>query len=73
MHIEIYKNRNDVNAIVHTHSPYATGFAFSSKRIKRYEGFGTVNSKFLAYIDYENQELINLQKKLQKDYLLKMS
>ena len=34
LHLEIYKARNDVNAIVHTHSPYATGFAFSSKKIK---------------------------------------
>ena len=40
MHLEIYKRRPDVNAIVHTHSPYATGFAHSSKKIKRYEGFG---------------------------------
>lgn len=63
MHIEIYKNRNDVNAIVHTHSPYATGFAFSSKRIKRYEGFGTVNSKFLASIDYEKPGTNKLAKK----------
>ena len=39
MHIEIYKKRPDVNGIVHTHSPYATGFAFSSKRLKRLEGF----------------------------------
>jgi len=27
MHTEIYKERNDVFAIVHTHSPYATAFA----------------------------------------------
>ena len=32
MHLEIYKNRSDVTAIVHTHSPYATGFAFSDKK-----------------------------------------
>ena len=25
MHLEIYKKREDVKAIVHTHSPYATG------------------------------------------------
>ena len=35
LHLEIYKKRSDVNGIVHTHSPYATGFAFSSKRIKQ--------------------------------------
>ncbi len=27
MHIEVYKKRNDVHGIVHTHPPYATAFA----------------------------------------------
>ena len=53
MHLEIYKRRPDVNGIVHTHSPYATGFAHSSKRIKRHEGFGKIRSPFLAFIEYE--------------------
>lgn len=53
MHLEIYKKRSDVNGIVHTHSPYATGFAHSSKRIKRYEGFGEIKTPFLAEINYE--------------------
>lgn len=53
MHIEIYKKRPDVNGIVHTHSPYATGFAFSNKRIKRLEGFGEIKNPFLPYIEYE--------------------
>ncbi len=51
MHLEIYKKRSDINAIVHTHSPYATGFAHSSKKIKRYEGIeGT--KPFLSQIEY---------------------
>jgi len=53
MHLEIYKKRPDVNAIVHTHSPYVTGFAFSSKRIKRLEGFGEIKTPFLPFIEYE--------------------
>ena len=53
MHLEIYKKRDDVNAIVHTHSPYVTGFAFSSKRLKRLEGFGAIKTPYLSYIDYE--------------------
>ena len=53
LHLEIYKKREDVNGIVHTHSPYATGFAFSSKRIKRHEGFGAINTPFLEDIEYE--------------------
>jgi L-fuculose-phosphate aldolase len=53
MHLEIYKKRSDVKAIVHTHSPYATGFAFSDKNLKRLEGFGAIKTPYLSYIEYE--------------------
>ena len=53
MHLEIYKKRSDINAIVHTHSPYATGFAFTEKKLKRLEGFGAIKNPFLSSIDYE--------------------
>lgn len=53
MHLEIYKKRPDVNGIVHTHSPYATGFAFSNKRIRRLEGFGEIKNPYLPDIEYE--------------------
>ena len=62
LHLEIYKARNDVNAIVHTHSPYATGFAFSSKKIKRLEGFGKITTPFLEEIDYLPPGSIELAK-----------
>lgn len=53
MHLEIYKKRNDVNGIVHTHSPYATGFSSSNKRMKRLEGFGEIKNPYLPHIEYE--------------------
>ena len=53
MHLEIYKRRPDVQAIVHTHSPYATGFAFSNKNLKRLEGVGAIKSPYLSDIEYE--------------------
>ena len=52
MHLAIYKEKPDVNGIVHTHSPYATGFAFSNKRIKRLEGFGAIKSEYIKDIEY---------------------
>lgn len=52
MHLAIYKEKNDINGIVHTHSPYATGFAFSNKQIKRLEGFGEIKSEYLKDIEY---------------------
>lgn len=33
LHLEIYKNYPNYNAIVHTHSPFATAFAVSRKNI----------------------------------------
>lgn len=62
MHLNIYKNRDDVNAIVHTHSPYVTGFAFSTKKLRRLEGFGEIKNPYLASIEYEkpgSMELAN--------------
>jgi len=53
LHLAIYKEKNDIGGIVHTHSPFATGFAFSDKRIKRLEGFGEIISPYLAEIDHE--------------------
>lgn len=33
-HLEIYRRRQDVGAIVHTHSPYASAYAFLKKPLK---------------------------------------
>lgn len=33
MHAEIYKHRDDVHAVVHTHSPYATSFAVAHEAV----------------------------------------
>ena len=62
MHLEIYKKRLDVNAIVHTHSAYATGFAFSDKKLKRLEGFGEIKNPYLPTIEYEKPGSAELAK-----------
>lgn len=33
-HLQIYKERNDINSIIHTHSPYASCFAILNESIK---------------------------------------
>ena len=53
MHLGIYAKRSDVTSIVHTHSPYATGFAFSNHRLRRLEGFGEIKSPYIEEVDYE--------------------
>jgi L-fuculose-phosphate aldolase len=62
MHLEIYKKRFDVKAIVHTHSPYATGFSFSDKRLKRLEGFGAIKTEYFPYVEYESPGSYELAK-----------
>lgn len=52
LHIGVYKNRNDVNSVVHVHSPYATAFAFSNKRLYQQEGFGEITGEYIAEVEY---------------------
>ena len=63
MHLGIYKKRPDVNAIVHVHSTYATGFAFSDKKLKRLEGFGEIKNEYLPCVEYEKPGSVELAKK----------
>lgn len=34
MHVEVYKRRKDVNAVIHTHSPYATAFSATDAELE---------------------------------------
>lgn len=52
LHLKIYQERPDIKGIVHTHSPYATGFSFSDKKIKRLEGFGKIENPYLEEVPY---------------------
>ncbi|MBM4241824.1 MAG: class II aldolase/adducin family protein [Euryarchaeota archaeon] len=52
MHIKIYENRDDINGIVHTHSPFATGFSLSERRLERLEGFGEITNMYYPVVDY---------------------
>lgn len=52
LHIGVYKNRDDVKSVVHVHSPYATAFAFSNKRLRQLEGFGEITGEYIAEVDY---------------------
>lgn len=63
MHLRIYKVREDIQSIVHTHSPYATGFSFTNKQIPRLEGFGKIREPYINVIDYAppgSDELVEL-------------
>jgi len=63
MHLAIYREKPEVNGIVHAHSPYATGFAFSDKKLKRLEGFGAIKSEYVKEVPYEKPGSIELAEK----------
>jgi L-fuculose-phosphate aldolase len=60
MHLSIYQKREDINSVVHTHSPYATGFSFSDEKIRRMEGFGAIKSPYIPVVEYVPPGTVNL-------------
>lgn len=52
LHINVYRKRCDVNSVIHVHSPYATAFAFSDRKLIRQEGFGEITSEYIKEVDY---------------------
>ena len=52
LHLRIYRERDDINSIVHSHSPFATGFSMSGKKLKRLEGFGPIETPYIPYVKY---------------------
>lgn len=52
LHKYVYQKRPDVNSVVHVHSPYATAFAFSNRRLRQLEGFGEITGEYIVEVDY---------------------
>lgn len=52
LHLNIYHERDDINSIVHSHSPFAAGFSMSDKKLKRLEGFGPIENPYIPSVKY---------------------
>jgi L-fuculose-phosphate aldolase len=60
MHLKVYLKRPDVNAIVHTHSPYATAFAVKGIKIEPITSeayFYGKNMEIVPYFEHGTEEL----------------
>lgn len=60
MHLKVYSKRSDVNAIVHTHSPYATAFAVKGIKIEPVTSeayFYGKNMEIVPYFEHGTEEL----------------
>jgi len=60
MHLKVYSKRPDVNAIVHTHSPYATAFAVKGIKIEPVTSeayFYGKNMEIVPYFEQGTEEL----------------
>lgn len=66
MHLNIYKTRDDIGAVVHTHSPIATGFAFAGEKIERIEGFGPILDQYIPFVDYYQPGTVELAEAVSK-------
>lgn len=60
MHLKIYRKNKDVSAVVHLHSPYATGFARSNHDLERLEGYGKIKNKYVKSVPYYNPGSVEL-------------
>jgi L-fuculose-phosphate aldolase len=52
MHLKIYQNRKDVNAIVHTHSLHSTALSIVDKKIELLTPEAEIFLKKIGYVDY---------------------
>lgn len=59
LHLKIYKEREDINGIVHTHSPYATAFSFSNKIFNGLEGYYPIKN-FIEKVEYHKPGSLEL-------------
>ncbi|MEN4007271.1 MAG: class II aldolase/adducin family protein [Methanobacteriaceae archaeon] len=62
LHLGIYNKRKDINAVVHTHSPYASGFSTSGKELKRLEGFDETENPYISSVKYSKPGSMELAK-----------
>ncbi len=64
LHLEIYKKREDVNAIIHTHSLISTYLSLIDKKIELLTPEGEIFLKNVGYVDYYPPGSYELAKKV---------
>jgi L-fuculose-phosphate aldolase len=73
MHLNLYKKRKDINAVVHTHSIYSTAFSIIDKKIELLTPEAQLFIKEIGYVPYfkaGSVELANEVSKRNEDVIL---
>ncbi len=66
MHLNLYKKRKDINAIVHTHSIYSTALSIVDKKIELLTPEAEIFIKEIGYVPYLKAGSIELANEVSK-------
>ncbi|AEH06012.1 L-fuculose phosphate aldolase [Methanothermococcus okinawensis] len=66
MHLNIYKKRKDINAVVHTHSIYSTAFSILDKKIELLTPEAQIFIKKIGYVPYLKAGSVELAEEVSK-------
>ncbi|WP_423792671.1 L-fuculose phosphate aldolase [Methanocaldococcus indicus] len=66
MHLEIYRNKKNINAIIHTHSLISTFLSIINKDIELLTPEGKIFLKKIGYVDYYPAGSLELAKAVSK-------
>ncbi|EHP84479.1 L-fuculose phosphate aldolase [Methanotorris formicicus] len=66
MHLNLYRKRDDINAIIHAHSLYSTAFSIANKKIELLTPEAKIFLKEIGYVDYFEAGSLELAEEVAK-------
>jgi len=66
MHLNLYRKRDDINAIIHAHSLYSTAFSIANKKIELLTPEAKIFLKKIGYVGYFEAGSLELAEEVAK-------